>query len=165
VEYLDRDHQAFRDLPARLAQAEHAVLLHSLHPATRYRMEFDSDRLRSLLGETTFSKLATGFRAAGRKSQYDIHEDQLDEERASLLLSLISPLQQGDRESARNYIRSLRLLDDAGRTLFRSSDHHTFVLFDLPDDERQALAATLDEVGLPADTMQPIDVPVDRLRP
>jgi hypothetical protein len=66
MEYLDRDHPVFRSDGERLARAEQATLRHALSSASRYRIEFDVDRLRALMGDEAFTRLFGEPGAIGR---------------------------------------------------------------------------------------------------
>jgi len=166
VEYLERDHAAFRSAPDHLARAERALLAHGLSGATTFRAEFDRERLRSLIGGDAFATLFTDVSEHGRDpSRYDTYEGDLDQERIALLSALLAAEDLGGRESPHNYIRSIRLLDGSGRTLLRIGDHNTFYVFDLPPDERPALIEDLQDIGLPGDVIKPVDIELDRLEP
>jgi hypothetical protein len=64
-----------------------------------------------------------------------------------------------------NYIRSIRLLDVTGRTVFRGGDHNTFLLLELPETARAALEADLRTMDIPADVIEHVDIDVSRLEP
>jgi hypothetical protein len=166
MEYLDRDREVFRASSERLRQAERAVLREGLQAATTYRIEFDADRLRALLGDELYGRLIQGYEpGAGERWRYDVHDAALDDERRALLLEVLAPEEPGPYAAAPDYIRSIRLLDGSDRTVLRGGDHMTFLLLDLPAESRRALTASLAAMGLGGDVIEPVSVDVTALEP
>ena len=136
----------------------------ALPQAATFRLEFDRPRLRSLIGDTAFATLTPGSREIQHPFRYDVLDAKLDPSRAALLRDFLAE-EVADAESPWTSIRSLRLLDEAGGTLVRFSDHGTFLLFELPEHIRRQVAERLAELGLEDDVLDEVDVDPSQLAP
>jgi hypothetical protein len=166
IDFLDRDHEALAESPIRLPQVQHLLLRWALSGATRYRIEFDHDRLQALIGEPATRRLFPGFSERHRHPPaYDVYEGRLDDDLARQLLELLAPQAPSTQESPFNYIRSLRLLDGSGRTRLRIGDHNDVHLLRWRVEDRQAMIAAFAELNVPGDVLRGADVDIEDLQP
>jgi hypothetical protein len=166
TEFLDRDHKALAESPLRLALLQRLLMHWALSGATSYRIEFDHDRLRSLIGEPAAVRLFPGFSESNRHPPaYDVYEGRLDDDLARQLLELLAPQDPSAEESPFNYIRSLRLLDRHGRTRLRIGDHNDVHLLRSDVENRQALTVALTQMNIPSDVLRGAHADIEDLRP
>jgi hypothetical protein len=123
--------------------------------------------LERVVGKETLERLMPGLdrQAPAPSSKYDVYSDDLNADRIAILRNVLSPTGEGYRERPLNYIKSVRILDEAGQTILRGGDHNTFMLFDLPDAERAALVDAYRRRGIPETVIEQVEVDVQKLDP
>lgn len=168
MDYLNQDHPVLRQSEALRSFAVRELLERALGCSHSFRLQFDRQRLERVIGRERFFKLMPNYSPGGapRPSNYDVHQDYLDPEKAETLRQLLSP--EGDEgypERPLNAIKSVRLLDREGRTVLRGGDRNDFILFDLADAERAALLEAFRQRNVPADVIEKVEVDVERLEP
>jgi hypothetical protein len=162
TDYLNQDDPVFRRHDQRRALAAGELIARALRLGHRVRLEADGQRLARLIGDQAMSQLGTRRDVA---APYDIYETTLDDEKRMLFARLLALVPQGEAERPLNYIRSVRILDAQGRTLLRGGDHNTFILFALPDDERQALLDRYRDQQIPDSVIEPVEIDMEQLQP
>ena len=169
MDYLNQDHPLLKSSPAAWASAASILLKYVLKHSRTFRIQFDRRRLEEDIGPAELKRVMPGL--SGRRatpdagSAYDIHEETLDEVKASALQRLLS-FEMGDwRDLPLNYIRSISLLDENGQIIFHGSDTNNFQIFRLPGDERAALLEDFAKEGVPPEVVEPVDVNPEQLNP
>lgn len=166
MDYLDQDHSALRSEALR-SYAVRELLEQSLPRSRSFRLQFDRMRLERVIGKESFSRLMPNsrFDIPPERWNYEVYEDYLDDEKIGILRRILSLSSEGYSERPLNYIKSVRLLDQEGRTVLRGGDSNTFILFNLPESERSALVEAYRRHHIPETVIEQVDVAVEKLEP
>jgi hypothetical protein len=167
MDYLNQDHPALRGSKDLRLYAVRELLDRSLKCSRSFLLQFDSMRLKDVIGEEDFQKLMPSFGpvTSWSSSKYDIYGTDLNDSRIELLRRILSPEPEGYPELPLNYIKSVRLHDRVGKTVLRGGDHNSFILFSLPESEYAALVETYRRRKIPGDVIEKVDVDVENLEP
>lgn len=166
MNYLNQDDPVLQTDEALRAYAVDALLERSLQCSNLFRLQFDGQRLKRVIGKESFTELMPDFQhgTASGVSKYDVYEGFISEAKKKTLRRILSLTPVGYPERPLNYIRSVRLLDK-NRTVLRGGDRNAFILFDLPESERAALMDAYRQQRIPQEVVEQVDVDVEKLEP
>jgi hypothetical protein len=168
MDYLNQDDAILRRSEEKRIFAVAELLKVSLECSHSYRMQFDGMRLSHVIGREKMDNLASGVLIEEKHvgHQYDVHADIIDSSKLGILRDILNPtVSKGYAERPLNYIKSVRCLNDEGRTILRLGDHGNTILFMLPENVRASLLNTFRDHGIPETVVQQVDVDVEGLEP
>jgi hypothetical protein len=154
------DHARLRNAPALRALEVDILFEIALECSVTFRLEFDAQRLLPLLGPAYTAALLPGppGHAPGPLERRD---EPLDKDRARLLRRVVSFGPGEWPDPPINYIERVVLFDEQGKVVLFASDSAEFILFALPQERRDNLVERYGAAGIPADTIEFVDVDID----
>lgn len=167
MNYLNQDHDFFHQNKSSCFDAVRKLLDCALQCSQTFLLQFDSSHLEHVIDSELFSRLMPNFplTKTEKSFEYDIYEDILNDEKTGILRRILSLAPTEFSERPLNYIKSVRLLDKKGSTVFRGGDHNTFILFNLPKPESDMLLENYRQQHIPEDVIKHVDVDLGRLDP
>jgi hypothetical protein len=154
------DHARLSHVPALRVLAVDKLFDIALNYTERFSLEFDAPRLLAVLGPAYTAALFSG-QPASTPGALERREEPLDPDRARLLRKVMSFGPGPWPDPPLNYIKKVVLLDKRGNAVLSASDNAEFILFALPQEGRDNLIALYRAAGIPADTIQPVNVDIN----
>jgi hypothetical protein len=161
-DYLDETHPAFRASPEVRADAAHALFEEALSGSTRFRLEFDRERLLAALGPSDAAALLPTLPARPPPGPADVHDESLDDDRRALLLRALSFRREKWADPPLTYIDRVVLFDAGAQVVLRANDSAEFILFALPEPARGRLVERYRASGIPEDVITQVDVDIEQ---
>jgi hypothetical protein len=157
------DQPRLRHDPQLLERAVDTVLAAALEHGTRYRLQFDADRLPGILGPDATAALLPGPATTVGPGSLREEVHPLAPRRPELLRRVLT-FGRGDwPQPPISAVERLLLLDAAGRAVLLLTDGGGELLFALPEPAQTELLTRLRSAGVPAQAVDVVRVDVDSL--
>lgn len=154
------DHARLSHAPASRILAIDILFEIALNYSRVFSLDFDAPRLLAVLGPSCTATLFPG-QPVPVTGPLERRAEPLDQERARLLRELMYFGPGKWPDPPLNYIEKVALFDARGDAVLSASDGADSVLFLLPRQGRDDLLTRYRASGIPADTIQPVDVDIN----